>query len=130
MRDAKLLFRYKVAPTVASSAVDMSGREPGVGDTLNLSATYDLTGATAPTGDVTVTVSSSDTETGTYTNFMVITIPQARAGAGGVILSTPLASTAKRYLKTAWSGLTGGLLTDGMDMGLRDGTDMLDNLTY
>lgn len=130
MRDAKLLFHELDAPDVASEAVDLSGREPGVGDVLNFSATYDLTGATTPAGDVTATLSTSDTETGTYATFQTVVIPQARAALGGVIVSTPMASTAKRWVKSAWTGLTGGLITDGFDMGLRDGTPMLDELHY
>ena len=122
MRDAKILFREKVAPSTASVAVDTGGSEPGVGDRAMISATYDPTGGTPPAGDVTVTITSSDTETGTYVTVDTVTIPQTRAAAGGVILSTPIPSTALRYLKTSWTGLTGGLLTDGVDFGLRDGT--------
>lgn len=131
MRDAKLLFREHVAPSTASLEVDIGAREPGVGGSMiRLSATYDLTGATAPTGDVTVTVTGSDTPGGNYVTVATYVIPADRAKLGGSILSTPVTSTAKRYLKTGWAGLTGGFLTDGIDWGIRDGTAMLDEYPY
>ena len=122
MRDSKVLFRDKVAPSTASGVVDTGGSEPGVGKRAMISATYDPTGGTPPAGDVVLTITASDDPTGTFVTVDAITIPQARAVLGGVIVSTPIPSTALRYLKTAWTGLTGGLLTDGVDYGLRDGT--------
>lgn len=127
MRDAKILFHEKTAPAAASLEVDVGAREFGVGGgAARLSASYDLTGATAPTGDVTVAVSGSDTPGGTYSDLFVITIPQAVAAAGGAILSSPIPSRGKRYMKTAWTGLTGGFITDGIDWGITDGTPALD----
>ncbi len=131
MRDAKLLFHEEVAPATASLEVDMGAREPGVGVwNCYLSATYDITGATAPTGPVTVTLTTADEPGGTYRDAGTVTIPAAKAALGGAILSTPIPDTCGRYLKTAWDGLTGGLITDGIDWGIKDGTPALDQLPY
>lgn len=130
MRDAKLLFREKLDPSAASEIVDVGAREPGVGDQCcKLGATYDVTGVTVG-GDVTVTVTGADTANGAYATVATFTIPQERAQLGGSILSADLPSTAKRYLKTGWAGLTGGFLTDGIDWGGRDGTPSLDQYPY
>lgn len=129
MRDAKLLFREKADPGAVGSEVDVGAREPGVGGTcLKVSASYDLTGATAPTGDVTCTLSGANVPGGggTGATVAVITIPAAIAARGGAILSTTLPSRGYRYLTTTWAGLTGGFLTDGVDCGISDGSLALD----
>lgn len=119
MRDAKLLFHNGVAPTVASGVVDSNSSEPGVGTPAFYSAT--ITNHTAA-ANVFVNIEGSDTATGTFTNVATFTIPSGRAALGNVILSTPLPSNAKRFLRTTWTGLTGGVLTDGLDWGLKEGS--------
>lgn len=119
MRDSKLLFRDKLDPSAASATVDLNSSQPGVGTVPFYSATY--AGSTVG-GDVTITLTSSDTEAGTFTQAAVFTIAQANVPpSGNVLISTPIPVTCKRFVKSAIAGLTGGAVTDGIDWGLKEG---------
>lgn len=119
MRDSKLLFHDNLAPAAASATVDLNSSQPGVGTVPFYSATY--SGSTVG-GDVTVTLTTSDTETGAFAAAAVFTIAQADVPASGnVLISTPVPVTCKRFVKSAIAGLTGGTVTDGIDWGLREG---------
>lgn len=119
MRDAKLFFRENEAATVASGVVDLGSSQPGIGKDLYLSATFM---PQTITGDVTVTLSTSDTSGGTYADIAVLTItPEYIERSGNlVMISAPLPPTCKRFAKTAWTGIT-GIITDGIDWGLMSG---------
>ena len=119
MRDSKLLFRDNLAPSAAGVAVDLNSSQPGVGTAPFYSATY--SGSTVG-GDVVITLTTSDTEAGTYAPAAVFTIAQANVPpSGNVLISTPIPGTCKRFVKSAITGLTGGTVTDGVDWGLKEG---------
>ena len=122
MRDAKLLFRNKVAATTASAVVDTDSSRPGQGcPRLYYSATVS-SDATVANGAV-CTILTASTEAGAMNPVATFTITTGIGIQGGVVLTTPLPSECRRFVTTTWTGITGGTMTDGLDYGLTDGTE-------
>lgn len=121
MRDSKTFMHDKVAPATAGTEIDLGSTQPGVGAMMNYSCT--LTGGAA-SGDITFTITTSDTAGGAAagTACAVFTLAQADVPASGnVLFTTPLPVGAKRYITSAIAGYTGGECTDGIDWGLSSG---------
>lgn len=84
MRDAKLIFRYNEDPTTAGATVDTNSTEPGAANSgyIWYSATYV---GDAGTGPATITIFTSDTETGTFASAAQYLIRASRIVNGAVI---------------------------------------------
>lgn len=120
MRDAKLIFRYEEAPTVAGETLDLTSTQPAAASCIpHYSATYS---GDAQTVAGTVTLMTSDEENGTFVAVAAFTVQPEDFITGHVLITAGLPSKTKRWLRATWTGITTGLITDGIDLGLDDGT--------
>lgn len=116
MWDAETLFSDEQALAAADSdnIVDAGAADIGKGHPVYLAVNV---GAGA-SGDLAVTLKTSDADDMTgAVDVAEYTVPTAGVEKGGVVLSAPLPTGCKRYLRLAYAGATGGVVTAGLVLG-------------
>jgi hypothetical protein len=103
--------RQTLAAASSQNIIDSGGDDLGLGEPLYLQVALSGGGS----GALTVTVNTAD-DAGMTDAVAVATYPvaAARVAGGGVVLAAPLPTGCRRFLRLAYSGASGGLVTAGL----------------